>query len=96
MRSFNLSSPILSGFAAAIISVAHAFAQTHAVEPDSDWAAVLEEARGQTVYFNAWGGSDRINEYLRWSADALESEYGVTSCSTSRCSCNWNLVFNCS
>ena len=96
MRSFNLSSPILSGFAAAIISVALAFAPTHAVELDSDWAAVLEEARGQTVNFNARGGSDRINEYLQWSADALESEYGETVCSTSRCSCNWNLVFNCS
>ena len=66
MRSFNFSSPIPSGFAAALISVALAFAPTHAVELDSDWAAVLEEARGQTV------------------------------CSTSRCSCNWNLVFNCS
>jgi len=49
-----------------------------AVEPDSDWDAVLEEARGETVYFNAWGGSDRINGYLQWANEKLQSEYGVT------------------
>lgn len=48
------------------------------VEPTSDWEAVLEEARGETVYFNAWGGSDRINSYLQWASESLESEYGVT------------------
>ncbi len=50
----------------------------HAIEPDSDWTAVVEEARGQTVYFNAWGGSDRINSYLQWAADNLQEQYGVT------------------
>lgn len=49
-----------------------------AVEPNSDWGDVLEEARGETVYFNAWGGSDRINSYLQWVAENLESKYGVT------------------
>lgn len=49
-----------------------------AVEPDSDWNTVLEEARGQTVYFNAWGGSDRINDYLGWVADSVEANHGVT------------------
>lgn len=50
---------------------------THAVEPDSDWDAVLEQARGQTVYFNAWGGSDRINSYLAWVAKRLKADHGV-------------------
>lgn len=48
-----------------------------AVELDSTWEEVLEEARGQTVWFNAWGGSDRINAYLDWAAEEIESEYGV-------------------
>ena len=49
-----------------------------AVEPDSPWPEVLDEARGQTVWFNAWGGSDRINEYLEWAAGEVERDYGVT------------------
>ena len=32
----------------------------------SDWQKTLEEARGQTVYFNAWGGSQTINAYIQW------------------------------
>ena len=30
------------------------------------WAEVLREAQEQTVYFNAWGGSEEINAYLAW------------------------------
>ena len=43
-----------------------------------DWPAVLEKARGQTVYFHAWGGADRINAYIGWAADTVETRYGVT------------------
>ncbi|GGD02697.1 ABC transporter substrate-binding protein [Aureimonas glaciei] len=43
-----------------------------------DWPATLAEARGQTVYFNAWGGSEAINRYLEWAADRIEAEHGVT------------------
>ncbi len=49
-----------------------------AVEPDSDWNEVLQEARGQTVYFNAWGGSDRINGYLGWVGERLKAEHDIT------------------
>ena len=52
--------------------------QSLAVEPDSQWTEVLDEARGETVYFNAWGGSERINSYLAWAAKRVEQEYGVT------------------
>ena len=34
-----------------------------AVDP-GDWKAVEEAARGQTVYFNAWGGAQNINDYI--------------------------------
>ena len=44
----------------------------------SDWASVLEEATGQTVYFHAWGGDTRINDYIRWAGDQVEARYGVT------------------
>ncbi|CAN7276035.1 ABC transporter substrate-binding protein [Pararhizobium sp. LjRoot238] len=44
----------------------------------ANWARVLDEARGQTVYFNAWGGSDNINAYIRWAGDQMLSRFGVT------------------
>lgn len=43
----------------------------------ASWPAVLEEARGQEVYFNAWGGDRRINAYLAWAAAELEARYGL-------------------
>ncbi len=42
-----------------------------------DWAAILAEARGQEVYFNAWGGDQRINAYLAWAAETLEQRHGI-------------------
>lgn len=42
-----------------------------------EWARTLAAARGQTVYFNAWAGSERINAYLQWAAAELQKQYGV-------------------
>lgn len=42
-----------------------------------DWKSVEEAARGQTVYFNAWGGAQNINDYIRWAGDQVEAKYGV-------------------
>lgn len=42
------------------------------------WAAIEAEARGQTVYFNAWAGSDTINAYIAWAGGELQSRYGIT------------------
>lgn len=42
------------------------------------WAEVTQAARGQTVYFNAWAGSERTNAYLQWVAAEMKSAYGVT------------------
>ena len=43
-----------------------------------DWKSVEEAARGQTVYFNAWGGAQNINDYIRWAGDQVKERYGVT------------------
>ena len=43
----------------------------------ADWARTLQAARGQTVYFNAWAGSERINAYLQWAAAELQQQFGV-------------------
>ena len=44
----------------------------------ADWDAVLAEATGQTVYWNAWGGSTTTNEFIAWVGDRVSAEYGVT------------------
>lgn len=36
-----------------------------------------KNARGQTVYFNAWAGSEQINAYLQWVAAEVKAVYGV-------------------
>lgn len=44
----------------------------------ASWQDTLQEAKGQTVYFNAWGGADNINDYIQWAADRIKDEYDVT------------------
>ncbi len=46
------------------------------VDP-GNWDAVLQQARGQQVYFNAWGGESRINRYLDWVASEVASRYDI-------------------
>jgi putative thiamine transport system substrate-binding protein len=43
----------------------------------ADWAKIENEAKGQTVYFNAWGGGEAINTYIAWAAKEAKSRYGV-------------------
>lgn len=63
---------IIAGLLAATISTGSASALDVA-----NWEAVKEAARGQTVYFNAWGGAQNINDYIRWAGDEVEKKYGV-------------------
>lgn len=41
------------------------------------WARLERAARGQTVYFNAWAGSERVNAYLQWAAGEVDTRFGV-------------------
>lgn len=41
------------------------------------WRRVAAVARGQQVYFNAWGGDSAINRYLAWAAGELDLRHGV-------------------
>ncbi|OHV79238.1 ABC transporter substrate-binding protein [Ensifer sp. LCM 4579] len=43
-----------------------------------NWDKVVAEAKGQTVYFNAWGGSESINAYIRWAGEEMKARYGVS------------------
>lgn len=54
-------------------------ATTAMAQPDpTNWESVLEEARGQTVYWNAWGGSTTTNDFIAWVGDRVAEEYDVT------------------
>ncbi|MCL3881780.1 ABC transporter substrate-binding protein [Marivita sp. GX14005] len=48
-------------------------------DPDpADWDSVTTQARGQTVYWNAWGGSDTINAFIDWIGTRVQEEFDVT------------------
>ncbi|MCL1487870.1 MAG: ABC transporter substrate-binding protein [Marinobacter sp.] len=49
---------------------------SHAAVSD-EWPAIVEQARGQTVYFNAWGGESNTNNTIRWAAGQVEERYGI-------------------
>ncbi len=52
----------------------HALAQ----QTEPQWQTVLDKARGQEVFWNAWGGGDVYNNYIDWVAGRVAEEYGVT------------------
>jgi putative thiamine transport system substrate-binding protein len=43
-----------------------------------DWASLAAEAKGQTVFFNAWAGSETINAYIAWAGEQVKARYGIT------------------
>jgi putative thiamine transport system substrate-binding protein len=44
--------------------------------PDA-WGRIEAAAKGQTVYMNAWAGSERVNAYLQWAAGELAQRWGI-------------------
>src|SRR5918996_1722716 len=41
------------------------------------WDDTLAEAQGQTVYWNAWGGDEQVNDYIAWVGEQVAERYGV-------------------
>ena len=44
----------------------------------SDFDKVTLAAAGKTVYFNAWGGDDKINAYIAWAGKTLKERHNIT------------------
>lgn len=42
-----------------------------------DWSAVLREARGQSVYFNAWAGDEAVNRFIAWTAGEVRRRFAI-------------------
>ena len=45
---------------------------------EESWAEIEAQAKGQTVYFNAWAGSPQVNAYIAWVVDEVNTRYGIT------------------
>jgi len=48
-----------------------------AARAQTAWPAIEKIAKGQTVYFNAWGGAEPINAYIQWAGAEVFRRYGV-------------------
>ncbi len=42
------------------------------------WERIVTKSQGQTVYWNAWGGDERINSYINWAGAEVKKNYGVS------------------
>lgn len=83
-RSFltlTAGSAILAGCGAKVSGAARAATGSTSsgrLDP-ADWQAVLDAARGQTVHWYLWGGSDSINHFVDHTyGPPLRDRYGIT------------------
>jgi putative thiamine transport system substrate-binding protein len=70
----RLSARLSALFALGLAAIASAANATE-WQPFPD---IMRKARGQTVYWNAWGGDDRNNAYIAWVSAEVGKRYGVT------------------
>lgn len=77
LHHFRIGLAVAAAALATAVSPA-ALGQGRAVPGEQPWAEVLEAARGQTVYWNAWGGDERNNAFIEWVADEVMTRHGVT------------------
>ena len=65
--------------AIAVIALAGAYGISSYLKKDENAVHELAEtASGQTVHFNAWGGSPVINDYIEWVGDRLKEDHNIT------------------
>ncbi len=70
---FNLSRrKSLALLGAGLLASGPSWAQT-----GTPWPTIEAKARGQRVFMNAWGGSERTNAYLQWAAGEVSRRFGV-------------------
>ena len=60
-----------------LISVSLIFSVTAPLNSATDWQSVVDKSRGQTVYWNAWGGDSRTNEFIGWVGEQTKARYGL-------------------
>ncbi|MCY4473682.1 MAG: ABC transporter substrate-binding protein [Kistimonas sp.] len=60
-----------------LLSMMFALLLSSAALAQHNWDKILEQARGQTVYMTAWGGSESVNDFLYWAGQQLDKNYGI-------------------
>ncbi len=65
------------GWLATASSVASGVLPLTARADTATWARTVEQARGQTVYFNAWGGAPTINAFIQWAGEQVLQRFAV-------------------
>ena len=43
----------------------------------NSYEVAISKGEGQTVHFNAWGGSPAINDYIAWVGSRLKEDHGI-------------------
>ena len=74
---YSLSKPYIFVLAMAGIILSYAGFFGSSLSAD-DFTDLTRKARGQTVYFNAWGGSPAINAYIKWAGEQLKKRHNIT------------------
>jgi putative thiamine transport system substrate-binding protein len=42
------------------------------------WEQITAQARGQTVFWNAWAGDEKTNAFIAWVGEQVKAKYGVS------------------
>ena len=53
------------------------FATPSQAQSSNEWEQLVATAKGQTVYFNAWAGDEKTNEFIAWAGSELKARHGV-------------------
>jgi putative thiamine transport system substrate-binding protein len=78
-RPSRIRSGLVALGAALLFATAPAVVGQDRAEAEArSWDEILDTARGQTVYWNAWGGDERNNAFIQWVADEVRTRHGVT------------------
>ncbi len=64
--------------AAALVSSQAAGAGNGGRPDPENWEQLLLQAKGQEVFWYAWGGSENINSYIAWVGEQVRERYGIT------------------
>ena len=62
---------------AAALAIMALLGLSNSAAAEGGWQETLAKAKGQTVYWHAWGGDDRINAYIAWAGDSVMERHGV-------------------
>lgn len=73
-----ISRRTLLGAVAAAASPGLIAHQARAAAMARPWSDIERGGRGQTVFFNAWGGDDRTNAFIAWTNERMRMLHGVT------------------